>query len=615
MANLIGETKKNVRTAVRTYLNRDFDSFKEVFFRYARTYYGDKIQDFSEGSFGGLMMELAAWIGDSQSFYLDYLHHERDLETAVEIESIEKELRKASVPVVGSSPAVVNQDFLFEVPAATVNNLVVPDSTALPIIRSVGTIIASNNGVNFELTEDIDFTELDGNGDLIADIQINQRDSFGKPTTFIISRKGICISGKTTTETFHMGEFEPFFRYTLTNPNVSDILSITDSQGNEYFEVGSLSEDTVFRAIPNLSYDKEIVKDVLVPFSALYRYTKNTTLGTRQTSLTFGGGNGLDATISTLVDPANLAIPLYGKRVFNRIAINPNSFLNTKSLGISTPNSTYTITYRYGGGLQHNAPTNTIRSIQSINIEFPNNPNNTIAQRVKSSVDTINKEFARGGDDAPSIDVLKRLAPFFKSSQNRVVTKEDLIARVYTLPTNFGRVYRATVHANETNPLASILYILSRDIDGKLTLSSDTLKKNLKNYLKTYRLSADAIDILDTKIINLTLTFKIAVMPNENRNLVIQKCINKLIDFFQVRKFEIDQAISLDDIRNILYNTAGVLSVTDIQFNIPSNSGDRVYSDVSFEPNAALKKNILFPPKGGIFEIRYPVNDIVGLAV
>ncbi len=615
MANNVGDTKKNVRTNIRSYLNRDFDQFREAFFRYARTYYKDKIQDFSESSFGGLMMELAAYVGDAQAFYLDHMFHELDLDTARESASIERLLRKDYVPIVGASPSVVEQDLIFTVPATNTNGIVEPDPIALPVVRAIGTILSSQGGVSFELTEDVDFTEEDGNGNLLATVKIATRDQNGIPTSFNVTRQGVFISGKRATETFQMGAFQPYFKYILGNANVTEILSVLDDLGNEYFEVGNLAEDTVFRAVPNLNYDGEIVKNVLVPFSALYRLVTNTDLNTRQVTLTFGGGDSTNTEVTTLVDPASLSIPLYGKRVFNRIAINPNSLLNTKSQGIATPNSTYTVTYRYGGGLQHNAQKETIRDIQSLNIEFPNSPSTTVAQKVRASADTINRDDAKGGDDAPSIDVLKRLAPFFRASQNRVVNKEDLIARVYTLPSNFGRVFRATVHPVEENPLSSALYILSRDSNGHLALSSDTLKKNLKSYLKSFRLTTDAVDILDARIVNIGVSFKISVDPGENRNIVILQAINKLSAFFDLKKFEIDQPIVKSDIHNLLYNTQGVLSVVDIQFTVPVDGSGRDYSEVAFDPKASLKNEILFPPKGGIFEIKYPTSDIVGLAV
>ena len=56
----------------RTYLARDFDAFRADLLRYSRTYFGDKIQDFSEASVGGLFLDMAATVADSMSFYMDH---------------------------------------------------------------------------------------------------------------------------------------------------------------------------------------------------------------------------------------------------------------------------------------------------------------------------------------------------------------------------------------------------------------------------------------------------------------------------------------------------------------------------------------------------------------
>jgi hypothetical protein len=91
--------------------------------------------------------------------------------------------------------------------------------------------------------------------------------------------------------------------------------------------------------------------------------------------------------------------------------------------------------------------------------------------------------------------------------------------------------------------------------------------------------------------------------------------VNKIIKFFNSKNFELDQPLALDDIRNIVYNSPGVMSVIDIQVTVPKTVGTRTYSDVFFDAKASTKNNILFPPKGGIFEVRYPTFDIVGIAV
>ena len=64
--------------------------------------------------------------------------------------------------------------------------------------------------------------------------------------------------------------------------------------------------------------------------------------------------------------------------------------------------------------------------------------------------------------------------------QSRVVSKDDLLARIYTLPSDFGRVFRAGIHQNPNNPLAAELYIICLDNKRKLTVAPDALKKNLR---------------------------------------------------------------------------------------------------------------------------------------
>ena len=90
------DTKKKVLPdRQRSYLNKDFGSLRGDLLEYARTYFSDKIQDFSEASVGGLLLDLAAYVGDVNSFYLDHQFKELDPNTAVEEENIERMLRMA----------------------------------------------------------------------------------------------------------------------------------------------------------------------------------------------------------------------------------------------------------------------------------------------------------------------------------------------------------------------------------------------------------------------------------------------------------------------------------------------------------------------------------------
>jgi hypothetical protein len=613
------DTKKEFIKSVRQrkYLNKDFDSLRSDLLEYARTFYPSRISDFSDASLGGLLLDMAAYVGDVMSFYLDRQFTELDPEFAVETSNIERLLINNGVEITGASSAVVDESFYIEVPAISSNGVYVPDSSSIPVILA-NTVIESDNGIQFTLQEDIDFNET-LNDKLIAETVIGSTttDLPPIPLTFIMNRKGICISGKSTQESFTIGnQFVPFRQITLSNVNITSIDSVYDSLGNTYYEVSSLSQDVVYKMVTNINQDSQQVSENLEILPAPYRFTKSVDLNSRTTTLTFGGGSADTLEDDVIPDPSEFAIPLFGKTTFPRISINPQMLLNTKTLGIATTNTTITVNYRYDGGLNHNAEPQSIKTIRSLLMSFPNNPAPAIAANVRSSTEVINYSRASGGDDAPSIDDLKAQIPNARNSQSRIVSKQDLLSRVYLMPANFGRVFRAGIRSNPNNPLASQLFIISRDANGNLIVSPDSLKDNLRIYLNEFRMISDAIDILDAPIINLKLSFEITADQQMNKQLILQNIIKKLQVLFDIKNFQIDQSIVISDVVNTIFNNVGVISVNSYKFenNVGTVSG-REYSDVYFNINTHTVRGLIVPPPGAIFEFRYPDFDIIGRAV
>jgi hypothetical protein len=227
-----------------------------------------------------------------------------------------------------------------------------------------------------------------------------------------------------------------------------------------------------------------------------------------------------------------------------------------------------------------------------------------------------NLDSASGGEDALSARELVALIPAVKNAQERIVTKEDLLARVYTMPSNLGRVFRASISPNPNNPLSTQLFIISRDADQKLISSPDSLKINLRKYLNSYRMISDAIDILDAQVINLQLKFSVVVDPSMNRTAVLSAVLTKLQNQFDVRKLYIDQPIIISDVTNLIYSVVGIVSVDSVQFiNVSGVIDNRAYSETIHDVKANTKRQMLFPPQGGIFEIRYPDVDIIAKVV
>jgi len=614
---------KSVRQ--RNYLARDFDSLRAVILDYARQYYPDRIQDFSDASLGGLFLDMAAYVGDNLSFYLDHLYSELNYDTAVETKNIERAIANAGIKVVGASASLVNIDFYIEVPASA-SDPTNPDFNLLPTIAA-GTTVRSDSGILFTLLQNAAFWRYDEAGNIVLGSNVTKstgRRTGGNIATYILKKSGpdtLCTSGNLTTESFSVGVFIPYRKIVLSQPDITQVISVTDGYGNTYYEVGSLSHDVVYKSVLNTNTsDSSLVQNVIKVVPAPYRYLRDVSLQTRNTTLTFGGGSAEDIQDDIIPDPSQFAIPLPYGNAFSRIGINPSTLLKTTTLGTAASNTMLNITYRYGGGLSHNVSPGSIRTIVGLDMSFPTNPSAALQVQVRNTIEAYNAAAAVGGEDAPTSDELLALIPGMKHTQERVVTKEDLLARVYTMPSNFGRVFRAAIMRNENNPLAIRLAIASRDENSKLIISPNTLKNNLRTYLNSYRMVSDAIDVEDAKIVNLQLYFKIVSDPSLNKSTLIFNIIGDLKSQFNIKNFQINQPIIISDIISTIFARQGVLAVDRVEFKnlFGLNSAiknNKKYSDVIFDPKSNTRNSILYPPDGGIFEIRFPDIDIIGEAV
>ena len=249
----------------------------------------------------------------------------------------------------------------------------------------------------------------------------------------------------------------------------------------------------------------------------------------------------------------------------------------------------------------------------ALSILFPANTTTDQVNSIKSSIKVTNPSPASGGDDALSIEDLRAKIPSAQNAQNRIVTREDLLARVYTLPDMFGRVYRAGVTPSIDNTLSSDLFIICRDSDGHLTQASDTLKLNLRNYLNEFRLISESISVKDASIINFGIEFTIRVRPNANKIATVQRVINNLRSLLDVSKFQVGEPIVESNITLAILNTQGVQALPSLKLiNFFGDVGDISYSSEVFDLNENMLNGLVVPPAGSIFELKFPNTDILG---
>ena len=614
---------KNIKKQIASeknfsYLQKDFESFRSELLLYARKHYSDKIVDFSEASLAGLFLDMAAYVGDSLSFYLDHQYTENFLETAIETDNLTALIRSTGIDIAGPSAALSDIQINLVIPATTRANTseYIPNEIFMPVVKA-GTIFGSAPGIDFTLLEDIDFSKKDRNGNFIAEYEINRTNSLGQVLDFIVTLNGTCTSSKTFTEKIPVSnQFIPFRTVTLFNSDVTEIISVFDSENDEYYQVKSLTQDTVFRRFENTKADNDLVQERVELISAPKRYVAIRSSNTGKTTLRFGSGNAEKFDEDIVPDPSEHAIRLYGDRkVFNSLTIDPNSFLDTSTLGFSPTDTILTITYRHGGGLEHNIGAGQINFVKSLSTVFNTAVSSFNVNNIRNSIEVINTSSAFGGENEPSLEDMRQIAILSKNSQDRVVTREDLLSRVHSMPSNLGRVFRASVRDNPNNPLAAQLYVIARNTSNKLITAPDTLKENLAIYLSSFRLISDAIDVIDAQVINLAINFEVSIAKNFNKNSVVQQAINSIKKYMKIENFQIDQPIIIGEVENLILNTPGVLSLIDLKFfNRNGFFQSRPYSNIKYSISRAIDRGLIFPPRGGIFEIRYPFDDITGKA-
>ena len=608
--------KKVINNKDVSYLHRDFESFRNELVRYAKVHYGDQVQDFSESGLAGMFVDMAAYVGDVMSYYLDHQFNELSLETATEDQNVERLIRATGVDINGAAPSLVEVEFSIIVDAIKDPNdqtKVIPDPDMLCTIQ-LGTILNSTAGVSFELLNEINFAEKDIDNNYVANNNVLTTNADGTARQYIFSKKEMCTSAKTITEVFAIPDtFERFRTITLSEPDVGEIISVIDDDNDEYYQVKSLTQNTVFVREANTLADNLSVSERIKMLPAPKRYLKITSQTTGKTILRFGAGNEDIFDEDVIPDPSDHAVALYGDRKsFNSVSIDPNNFLSSNTLGISPRNTSLTIKYRSGGGQSHNVAGNTITDVKALVTKFGSTVSSFKISKTRASLVVKNQRQASGGSDALNLNELRQVAFLSQNLQDRIVTKEDLLARVYSLPNNFGRVFRAGIRENPFNPFSSHLHLLTKNAEGKLSIASDSLKENIATYLSKYRLISDAIDIVDGKIINIGCKIIISVSEKYSPENVINDIRETLKKYFNIVNFQIDQPIYDIEIKNLIINTQGVINLFSVSIdNKPLIENNNTYSGIAYDTILYRNKGIYYPLPGGIFEMKYPDDDIV----
>jgi hypothetical protein len=602
------------------YLNKDFQGFKRDLMQFSQAHHSGVFQDYNESSPGMAILELQAFIGDILSLYQDMQFEEVKQESAQQIENVVSFAKSLGYRPQGKRAARGKQTFFVEVPAITVNGHTIPDDSYSPVLRTGAQVQGPSNTV-FETLDDIVFSA--SSPDYPRLVTGSQFDSTtGLPTHFAVRKDIEIMAGQTIVESFAITDFQQFRQIKLSNTDVIEVLSVYDSEGNSWTEVDYLAQEAVFDADVNSDpTDNTEVPYLLRLVTVPRRFITDRDPTDNTTSLIFGSGDGQNFDDELIPNLADYSLPLAGKRTWASFAIDPQNFLKTQTLGLSPYNTTLTISYRVGGGQQTNVAPGSIKTVTAANLDFSTTTLDPVKKSaVITSLECINIQKTDGGAPEETIGEIKANSAAFFAAQNRVVTREDYIARILTLPAKFGKPDKVYVRRDSINPLAIDVHVLARDADNHLQLASPNLKANIATYLTPYRMITDGINILDAKIINLRVKFGVVVSPKVNRTEVLTKCLAVVQDYFNVDQSQIGHPIVVSELSSFLQAVQGVISVYELTFtNVIGNTplpGSQItlpYSTTRFDVSHQRQNEIIYCPQDSIFEVKYPMVDIQGV--
>jgi hypothetical protein len=644
-----------------SYLNKDFGAFKTALQQYAKTYFPNTYNDFSEATPGNMFIEMSSYVGDVLSYYTDYQFKESLMPYAEERKNVLALANYLGYKTKPTKSSTTYIDLYQLIPSIKdSNNKYIPDNNYALKIREYMEV-SNESGISFITTDPVDFS-LDSKFSP-REVTVYSRDDYGVPQFFLLKKSTKVIAGKITTASFTVGSSVPFYKISLSENNVVDIIDVKDSDNNKWYEVDYLAQDLVFTETENtdftndsyVQYSSEVPK-LIKSFKTSRKFVVNVTAN-NTTYLEFGAGT--DATSDEVIYPNSELVGVGLQNISNlNLNYDTSKLLNSETFGQTPSNTVLTVQYLVGGGLLSNSPSDTIKNISSVtylnDISGLTPSQNSLLTTVKNSLRISNPNPAVGGQNEESVEEIRQNALANFGSQNRTVTVDDYVSRVYSIPPRFGSIAKVMVLPNSdlsistnqtllngfvnnenqttlinnslennfrkvnfdvSNPFSLNLYVLSYNSNKNLTQTNEALVYNIRQYLQKYKIISDSVNIIDGYIINIGIDFKIVVYNNFNKKEVLDQCLQKAKDFFNIDKWYFNQPININQLELELVKVEGVQSVAEVKFkNLTQNDGD--YSPHEYNLSEATHNKIIYPSLDpSVFEVKYPDNDIRGAVI
>ena len=662
------------------YLNKDFVDFRKNLIEFAKTYFPTTYNDFNESSPGMMFIEMASYIGDVLGYYIDDTFKESLITTAEDRENIFELARMMGYKPKVTSPATTKLSVFQLIPSRRVTNPISSGDLAFEpdtdyYLRVKEGMEVDADGIQFRTTELLDFADAEG-----REITVYERDSdTNNPRFYLVKKQVDVISAEEKQIEITFGTTqEEYVRIDIPDENVIGIYDVRDSNNNKYYQVPYLGQEMVYVEYSNTeTQDKDLfqfrdsVASILKLIKTPRRF-KVVTNSNGSTTIQFGSGDGGKNDELLIPTFKNVGLGLTNSIDKLGQSFDPSNFLLTKSYGQSPKNTTMTVKYLVGGGVESNVQQNKIQRVTKVEFDedlsaFDDGARN-LYSTVKNSLAVDNEQPATGGRGSETLEEIRENAIANFGAQNRAVTSRDYQVRALSMPAKFGNVTKAFCAADgqlddnspasilasptalnefsklvqdlqadgkntdkqikeqvskflsnkksnikeKNNPFAVNLYVLGYDSNKKLTSLNRAIKENLKTYLNEFRMLTDGVNLLDGFIINVGLDFEIRVYRDYNKREVLTNCITALKEYFEIDKWTFNMPINISEVEMLIGNIEGVQSVVKTEFKNLCG-GTSGYSPNSYDITGATKNKQIYPSLDpSIFEFKFPDRDIRG---
>lgn len=602
------------------YSTRNYAEFRNEFMKLTRRYYPNVVKDFSDASIGQWFIELLASTADDLSYHIDRTFNETDLNSAQEPSSLMQLARSNGLKVPGKKAAICEAELSCNLPLNADNgDLRLADEAYAPVIKA-GSLF-STGMVTFELMEDVDFKEqFDENGISNRKI-VPVRDSNGNIISYNYSKRVVVVAGqsKIFKKVINSSDIKPFMEVTLQDRNILGIDSIIVKEGtnlttdpitsefkvdaeeyldksgkpiHRFFEVDSLIDQYRFgEVVENL--DTLSASDIengkyYNPTTEYTTYTDEEGNEVNYYKVTKGKWRRLkNKFITEYTDNWQLKI-IFGAGLRNQYGQIPSEdnteftqYMMSRMqandyMGVlPNDNSTMYILYRVGGGEESNIARDTLTNTIYLNYSICGKPgeadNAKKVKDVQTSMAITNPSPSYGGKDEPDSDELRYLIKYNNASQNRCVTVHDYYIKLMQIPAKYGCPFRVGI-VEENNKI--VIYTLGLDEQGNLKKElPNAVVENIQEYLRNYKMMNDFVELRSGKIINLSFELDIFVDKAYDKNEVVKRVIETVMDYMDIRRHQMGEDIFLGDLQKEIGKLDGVSNLIDMRVYNPTTDG------------------------------------------